>query len=422
MSPAATTTPAASTPAANGSGIPAPLPGSGFDPFIDTLSPAYDEDIHSAHRRVREHSFHARTPRGLICVDYEAVHWLLHDKRFRLQGNDALALAGIVDGSLLRWFGQILSNKEGEPHARLRRLVSRAFTPRQVDRLRPMMRATAQEFIDSLAGRSRCEFVESFATPYPVRVIGALLGVPASDFARFHAWSRDLSLAFGNRIASERPRIEAALANLEDYVDGLIVKLRRDPGEDLTSALIGLERAGGDFLDPDELRAMVTVLIFGGQDTTQCQLACALATFARHPEAWRFLAAHPDYAARAAEEVLRYEPAGSGNPRTSLEDIDYRGLHIPAGTVVHPSTPAANRDPKVYPDPDRFDQDRVHGEPQLTFGGGVHFCLGASLARFEIAEVLPMLARRMPALALDGPIEWRHGSLIRGPERLPIAF
>ena len=125
---------------------------------------------------------------------------------------------------------------------------------------------------------------------------------------------------------------------------------------------------------------------------------------------------------RAAEECLRYEGAGSGNPRTALEDIDYRGLSIPAGTVVLPSAPAANRDPKVYPDPDRFDLLRTHAERQLTFGGGVHFCLGASLARAEVAEVLPMLAKRMPDLALDGPTEWRRGSLIRGPEHLPIRF
>lgn len=407
-----------STPAAT----PTPRVGGPDAPFIDTLSAAYDDDIHAAHRRARAESFYARTPVGLIFLDYEAVHWLLHERRFRLQGNDALDLAGIPEGPLRSWFGQILSNKEGEPHARLRRLVSRAFTPRQVERLRPMMRATAQEFIDSLTGRSTCEFVEAFAAPYPVRVIGTLLGVPPADFARFHAWSRDLSLAFGSRIGSERPRIEAALGNLCDYVDGLVAKLRRAPGEDLTSALIALESAGGDHLDADELRAMVTVLIFGGQDTTQCQLACALATFARHPDAWHFLAAHPEHATRAAEEVLRFEPAGSGNPRTALEDIDYRGLAIPAGTVVLPSAPAANRDPAVYPDPDRFDLLREHAEPQLTFGGGVHFCLGASLARAEIAEVLPMLARHMPDLALDGAIEWRRGSLIRGPERLPIRF
>ena len=167
-------------------------------PFIDTLSPAYDRDIHAAHREARERSWYAKTPLGLIFLDYESVHWLLHEKRFRLQGNDALDLAGIRGGRLRQWFEQILSNKEGEPHARLRRIVARAFTPRQVERLRPMMRATAQEFIESLAGRKACEFVEAFAAPYPVRVIGSLLGVPPSDFARFHAWSRDLSLAFGS--------------------------------------------------------------------------------------------------------------------------------------------------------------------------------------------------------------------------------
>ncbi len=391
-------------------------------PFIDTLSSAYDDDIHSAHAAARERSWYATTPLGLIFLDYEAVHWLLHERRFRLQGNDALDLAGIGDGLLREWFGQILSNKEGEPHARLRRVVARAFTPRQVERLRPMMRATAREFLDSLAGTSACEFVEAFAAPYPVRVIGDLLGVPPTDFARFHAWSRDLSLAFGSRIASERPRIEAALGNLSDYVDGLIARCRRSPGEDLTSALVALESADGDHLDADELRAMVTVLIFGGQDTTQCQLACALATFARHPDAWGYLASHPEHAMRAAEEVLRYEGAGSGNPRTALEDLSYRGLEIKAGTIALPSAPAANRDPKVYPDPDRFDILRSHAEPMLTFGGGVHFCLGASLARVEVAEVLPLLAQRMPKLELDGEIEWRRGSLIRGPERLPIRF
>lgn len=391
-------------------------------PFIDTLSAEYDYDIHSAHREARARSWYARTPQGLIFLDYEAVHWLLHEKRFRLQGNDALDLAGITSGALREWFEKILSNKEGEPHQRLRRVVSRAFTPRQIERLRPMMRANAQEFIDSLDGKHGCEFVESFAAPYPVRVIGNLLGVPPKDFARFHAWSRDLSLAFGSRIANERPRIEAALGNLCDYADGLIANLRRNPGEDLTSALIALESAGGDFLDPDELRAMLTVLIFGGQDTTQCQIACSIATFAQHPDAWHLLAAHPEHAMRAAEECLRYEGSGSGNPRTALEDIDYRGLHIPAGTVVLPSAPAANRDPAVYPDPDRFDILRDHAQPMLTFGGGVHFCLGASLARYEIAEVLPMLAQRMPKLALDGEIEWRRGSLIRGPERMTIRF
>ena len=368
--------------------------------FIDTLDPVYDRDIHAAHRRARERGWLARTPHGLIALDYEGVHWLLRDPRWREFGADALAAAGIADGPLWEWFHQILSNKEGEDHARLRRLVSQAFTPRRVERLRPAMRATAQEFLDAFTRDGHCEFVEAFAAPYPVRVIGALLGVPPGDFARFHAWSRDLSLAFSAHLAGELPRIEAALGNLSDYVDGLLAARRRTPQDDLISALLAAEEQG-DRLDADELRAMVTVLIFGGQDTTQCQLACAAA---------------------AAEEVLRYEPAGSGSPRLALEDIQHRGVEIAKGTVVLPSGPAANRDPGVYPDPDRFDIRRKHAQPMLTFGGGVHYCLGASLARAELQEALPLLAQRMPGLALDGEASWRSGSLIRGPERLPVRF
>jgi len=390
-------------------------------PFIDTLSPAYDRDIHTAHRLARERSWYAATPVGLLLLDYDAVHWLLHDRRWRQLGADALVSAGITDGPLWDWFHQILSNQEGEDHTRLRRLVSKAFTPRQVERLRPAMRATADEFLDRIAPAGACEFVEAFAAPYPVRVIGALVGVPAEDFARFHAWSRDLSLAFGSRIAAERARIEAALGNLSDYVDGLIAARRRRPADDLTSALVAVEEAG-DRLSPDELRALVTVLIFGGQDTTQCQLACAVATFLGHPDAWQRLAERPELAPAAAEEVLRFEPAGSGSPRVARQDLEYRGLRITKGTVALPSGPAANRDPNVYPDPDRFDIERTHPRPMLTFGGGAHYCLGASLARAEIAEALPRLARRLPGLGAAGEAVWRTGSLIRGPESLPVRF
>jgi len=390
-------------------------------PFIDTLSPAYDADIHAPHRAAREQSWYATTPVGLIVLCYEDVRAVLHDRRWRELGAAALQMAGITSGPLWEWFGQILSNKEGEEHARLRRLVSQAFTPRSAERLRPAMRETAHEFIDRFAGAGRCEFVSAFAAPYPVRVIGALLGVPPGDFARFHAWSTDLSLAFGSRIAEERPRIEAALAGLSGYVDELLAERRRTPGPDLISALIAAEERG-DRLSSDELRAMITVLIFGGQDTTQCQLACALATFLRHPEQWEQLGKEPGLAASATEEILRYEPAGSGSPRIASEDFRYREVEIKAGTIALPSGPAANRDPAVYPEPDRFDITRRPTESQLTFGGGVHYCLGAALARAELQEALPILAQRLPALRADGPAVWRTGALIRGPEKLPVRF
>lgn len=390
-------------------------------PFIDTLQADYDADIHSAHRDARAESWCARTPVGLIFLDYEDVLWLLRDRRFREQGADALVAAGITEGPLWDWFHEILSNKEGEDHARLRRLVARAFTPKRVESLRPLMRTTCHDLIDRILEKGACEFVSEFAAPYPVRMISGLLGVPPEDFDRFHAWSRDLSLAFGSRIVSEQGRIEAALVSLNEYVDGLLVARSRQPQDDLISALVAVEEQG-DRLSRAELRALVTVLIFGAQDTTQSQLACALATFIDHPDQWDWLAEHPECALTAAEEVLRFEPAGSGSPRVATEDLEYKGLSLAAGTIVLPSGPAANRDPKVYPDPDRFDVTREHAEPMLTFGGGAHYCLGASLARIELQEALAILSNRLPHLRANGAAQWRVGSLIRGPESLPIRF
>jgi len=390
-------------------------------PFIDTLDPAYDADLHAAHRGARETSWYARTPLGLMLLRYEDVYWLLRDSRFREQGSDALELAGIRDGPLWEWFGEIVSNKEGEDHRRLRRLVSQAFTPRRVQRLRPLMREAANEFLDRFEADGACEFVSAFAAPYPVRVISALLGVPHEDFDRFHAWSTDLSLAFGSQIAPQRARIEAALCALGDYVDDLLAKRRQRPADDLISGLIAAEEAG-DRLTGAELRAMITVLIFGGQDTTQCQLACAMASFLDHPDQFETLAGQPELAARATEEVLRFEPAGSGSPRVALEDVERHGFLIEAGTVVLPSAPAANRDPDAYPDPDRFDVARESPQPMLTLGGGTHYCLGASLARAELEEALPLIAQRLGRLQPGGEARWRVGSLIRGPERLPIQF
>jgi cytochrome P450 len=390
-------------------------------PFIDTLDPAYDADIHAAHRAAREQSWYARTPAGILLLRYEDVYALVRDRRWRELGADALAMAGITSGPLRDWFGQIISNQEGATHTRLRRLVSQAFTPRSADRLRPFMREAAHELIDRFTGQGACELVAAFAAPYPVRVIGALLGVPAGDFERFHGWSTDLSLAFGSRIAEERPRIEAALASLSDWADRVLAERRRTPGPDLISALIAAEEAG-DRLGGDELRAMITVLIFGGQDTTQCQIACGVATFLRHPDQWQRLADEPRVAASAVEEVLRYEPAGSGSPRVATEDLRLHDLDVKAGTIALPSGPAANRDPAAYANPDRFDIARRPAQPNLTFGGGEHYCLGAALARAELQEALPILARRLGPIAASDPIEWRHGSLIRGPERLPLRW
>ena len=169
---------------------------------------------------------------------------------------------------------------------------------------------------------------------------------------------------------------------------------------------------------------MVEAVIVGGTDTTRNQLGCAVALFAEYPEQWAELAANPDLAQRAVEEVMRYFGAVRGTGRFASEDIEYKGVLFPAGTFIAPAMATANRDASVFEQPDVFDINRQpSGQPQLTFGSGIHYCLGAALARAELQEALPLLARRMPDLALDGEITWKPDAVgIFGPDHLPVTF
>jgi cytochrome P450 len=203
----------------------------------------------------------------------------------------------------------------------------------------------------------------------------------------------------------------------------MIEERRSKPAEDLLSDMIAAEEAG-DRLSSDELVMMTEAVLMAGTDTTRNQLACAVALFTEHPDQWQLLAGQPDLATRAVEESMRYLGAVRGTARFASEEIEYRDVVFPPGTLVATSLAAANFDPSVFPDPHRFDITREGtSSPQMTFGSGIHYCLGASLARAELQEALPLLARRMPGLALDGPIEWKPPTVgIWGPARLPLRF
>jgi hypothetical protein len=388
-------------------------------PFLDTYASAYDDDIHHAHAEARERAWCAATPMGYLALRYDDVSRLTADPRLREMGTDGLAAAGITSGPLWDWWGLIMFNREDQEHARLRRLVSRAFTPRSVEQMRPAVRDTAGRLAQNLADAGRCDFVETFAAPFSVQVIAELLGIPAEETVGFAAAAADVAIAFTAQVGAQRARVERGLAQLSASADDLVARRRRDPVDDLVSRLIAA-RDGADRLSEDELRAMITVLVFGGQDTTQCQLACALSTFLDHPDQWDALSRDPSLAATAAEEVLRYEPAGAGAPRVAVEGFSYGDIDIAAGDVVLPSIPAGNRDPRAFVAADRFDIAATRSRSPLTFGGGPHYCLGAALARIELQEALPVLASRIPDVAADGRVEWRRFATIRGPERLPI--
>jgi cytochrome P450 len=360
--------------------------------FFDLSDPAFQPDTPEVHA-AREACWYARTSLGYAVLRYDEVAALLRDRRLRQGGVESLAAQGITTGPLADWMRMIILNIEGEEHARLRHLVSKAFTPRAVDALRPVMRAVTHELIDSFAAYGTCEFMADFADPYPSRIICELLGIPRERYAQFHGWANDLGLAFSYTVAEHLARIEAALQGLYACVDDLLAARRAAPGPDLISALIAAEEAG-DQLSDAELRVMVSALVFAGQDTTRNQLGCALATFLAHPAQWARLAEEPGLAARAVEEIMRVRPAVPVIWRVAAEDFEFRGLRIAAGTFVSMFVAAAHTDPRVFGTAE-FDINRER-PAQLAFGGGVHYCLGAPLARAEMEEALPILARACP--------------------------
>ncbi len=284
------------------------------------------------------------------------------------------------------------------------------------------MREVIERLVAPIAERGRGDLVGEVCEPYPIPIICELLGAPSADWQQFSRWASDVLRIFDTNLLDQIPLIVAAQDELEAYTLELIAERRSRPADDLLTALIAAE-AGGDRLSSEELVMMVEAVIVGGTDTTRNQLGCAVAILVEHPEQWALLAERPELAGPAVEETMRLMGAVRGTGRIAAEDIEYRDVSFPAGTFISPAMAIANRDPTVWADPDRFDITRApSGQPQLTFGSGIHYCLGASLARAELQEALPILARKLPDLRLDGPISWKPATVgIWGPDHLPIA-
>jgi len=391
-------------------------------PELALFGVARDEAMAAADR-AREQHWLARMPLGYSVLRHDDVVAILRDRRFQSALSMLATISGVADEELSHRPQRSILGLEGEPHARLRRLVAPAFTPKAADRLRPFMRQVVTSLADAVAAAGRCEFVADVCEPYPIPIICELLGAPKEDWKLFSGWATDIFRVFNGAIADDLPQIKRAMADLDDYVRAMIGERRHRPADDLLSALIAAEEAG-DRLSTEELVMMTEAVLLAGTDTTRNQLACAVAVFADHPEQWAELADDPALAPRAVEESLRFLGAVRATARIASEDIEYKDVRFPAGTLVAVSLSSANRDPSVIAgDPSTFDIHRPATVPQMTLGAGIHHCLGASLARAELQEALPILARRMPDLRLDGPIEWKPDTAgIWGPARLPIAF
>lgn len=377
----------------------------------------------SAQSAIARDHWLARGNLGYAVVRYDDVVAVLRDKRWHSAASKIAELSGVTDPLYLGRRRESILSAEGDVHTRLRRLVAPAFSPRAADRLRPFMREVMSDLIDAVAAAGRADAAVDLCEPYPIPIICELLGAPREDWQLFSRWATDVLRIFDFNLAQDLPVIMRAQDELDAYTRELIAQRRHQPGEDLLTSLIAAEESG-DRLSTDELVIMVEAVIVGGTDTTRNQLGLALALFAEHPDQWSLLAERPDLAPRAVEEVMRFSGAVRGTGRLASEDIVYRDVLFPRGTLLATSMAVANRDTSVFPEPDRFDIEREPvGQPQLTFGSGIHYCLGASLARAELQEALPLLAQRLPGLRVTGPVTYKSALAgIYGPTSLPIAF
>jgi len=390
-------------------------------PTIDTYGEDYQRDWHAVHRAVLADGPVAMGTFGPVLLGYAEVQAALRDRRLRSPAGLGLSLQGITDGPLWDRVVKGILSLDGDEHTRLRRLVAQAFTPREADRLRGAMRRIVDELVDAVAPAGACDVVADVARSYPTRVVCELFGAPPEDWPALSDWTDDIFRIFSMEVAAHEQDILDAFEAVDAYVDGLVAARREHLGDDLLSNLVRAEDAG-DRLTHDEMQMLSGAVLSAGTDTTRNQLGAAVEVFCDHPEQWRLLAEQPELAARAVDEVMRYAPIILGTVRVADADVEIAGVAIPEGSFVEVVTSAANRDPAVYPDPDTFDITREGPAPQLTFGGGIHFCLGVHLAKAELAEALAIMSRRMPDLRRAGASPWKSVVGIAGPTTLPVTF
>jgi cytochrome P450 len=309
-------------------------------------------------------------------------------------------------------------------HTRLRGLVNKAFTPRTVENLRPRIEQIVEDLLNEAAQRGSLEVIEEFAYPLPVVVICEMMGVPVEDHEKFKEWSRELARALDPEeflppdVVGRRQR---AIESFGEYFGALAEKRRQDPQDDLLSALIAAEEEG-DKLSPLELLATSILLLVAGHETTVNLIGNGTLQLLRHRDQFARLHDDPSLARSAVEEVLRYDPPVQFTGRVALEDMEIAGRTVPKGGQTMLLIAAANRDPDVFPKPLRFDIGRTENR-HLAFGHGIHYCVGAPLARVEGAIALGRLAQRFPNAELaNGVPQYKENIVLRGLAALPVVL
>lgn len=372
------------------------------------------------------HALRARDPvhwserhRAWIVTRYRDVAAGFRESRL---SNEHTGLGDPRD-ALMRVLRHWMEFRDPPAHTRLRRLVQRAFTPRVIERIRPRVAGLVDQLLAALCERGGGDYMQDFAYPLPAIVIAEMLGVPAEDRDRFRGWSEDVkNFVFGGLEDPERmPRARRGFEELDTYFRDLVARYRREPADNLLSALAASAEPDEN-LTLEEIVGTSVLLLFGGHETTSNLLANGLLALDRFPGERAWLEAHPEQIPAAIEELLRWEGPTALMVRVCREDFEFAGRRFRTGQRVFLHQGAANRDPEQFEQPDRVDVRRTNAGTHLSFGFGIHYCLGAPLARLEGSLAFDGLITRYPQLRVEPvPLEWNRTMMARNLKTFPVA-
>jgi pimeloyl-[acyl-carrier protein] synthase len=396
------------------------------------VSPAFYQDPYPIYDRLRAEAPVAWSEAlgAWVLTRYEHVQATLQDPgRFSSQGRLSAALERFPDSLRAKFkpledhFGIGLIGSDPPDHTRLRALINKAFIPRIIEQMRPRLHALVDQLLDAVEARGEMDLVRDLAYPLPATVIAELLGAPPSERENFKRWSDGILAFQGSGVASAEliEHSQRHLLEMRSFLAELIAERRRQPRDDLLSRLVEAEMEG-DRLSAPELLTVCVTLLTAGHETTTTLIANGTYTLLRHPEQMVQLRRNPQLMPSAIEEMLRFESPLQRNPRRAGQDLDLGGQRLRRNDYVLPLVGAANRDPKVFPEPHRFDITRQPNR-HLAFGLGIHFCVGAPLARLEGLIALNTILHRLLGLRLKtASVEWEPHTLFRKLRALPVAF
>jgi len=388
-------------------------------------------DPYTAYRRLREKDpiHRSRLINGWVMTRYADVTAVLRDARYssderKQVGYEKMRKRAVKQGIMDDddSYGGSMLRVDPPDHTRLRALVSRAFTPRTVEALRGRVQAIVDEHLDAVAGQGGMDVIAALAYPLPVIIIAELLGIPTEDHARFKHWSDEMVRGMGVSTAEDGKRSRRAQRELRAYFEGVASARRADPRDDLLSALVATED-GGDRLSADELYDTCALLLVAGHETTTNLIGNGLLALLRHPDQLDVLRREPCRAEQAVEELLRYDSPVQATTRMVPEDMEFDGHRFKTGQQLALILAAANRDPAQFAEPDRLDITREDAR-HAAFGHGIHFCLGAPLARLEAPIAFRAMIERFPDMRLDDTLapQWKDNLILRGLQQLPVRF